>query len=175
MSELKRSGAGGAAKVNGRGLRLLVGVGAAALALTMTACGSSDEHEAPSSANASSSATTSSASAAPSSSKAASSETSTAQQTPTSEITLPSQGTAETVASPSAGPEEAYLKALREKGISLNDEMATSVGNSVCRMRKTSSEDAAKQFASAVMKADTGKQPSDEQVSALVKAAGGLC
>ncbi|MGC5247607.1 DUF732 domain-containing protein [Gordonia sp. DT219] len=158
-------------------MRAVLAAGCVLGAVLLGGCGSSDNAA---DSAASGSVTTSSESAT--SSVPASTTTSShapapsaSPSAPPSRIELPSQGTAETVAPPASGARSAFLATLRDKGVNLDPDTAVSLGHSVCHVRKTGGEDAARQFAAPVMKQSTGTQATDAQVAAFVDASRGLC
>ncbi|RPA65281.1 hypothetical protein EF294_05440 [Gordonia oryzae] len=97
------------------------------------------------------------------------------QAPPPTPVTLPSAGTAETVAPPPTSARTAFLNSLRAKGVDMDADTAVSLGSSVCRVRQTGGEDAARTFAAPVMKQAMGAEPSDAQIAALVDSSDGLC
>lgn len=155
-------------------VRVLTGVVTmiAGLAVVLTACGgSSDQASATPSATSDNAAST----LAPPSSRIPAPSSALNAPPPTTPVNLPTPGTAETVAPPAANAEADYLKMLRSKGVELDAETAASLGNSVCRIRKTGGETAAAQYAAAVMKASLGREPSPAHVSAVVDSSNGMC
>ncbi|QTI71068.1 hypothetical protein [Gordonia polyisoprenivorans] len=153
----------------------LVGVGCFGLVLFVAGCAQSDEgttvNASRTSAPVSSVTSTSpvSATAGPASTAAST------QAPPPTPVTLPSAGTVETVAPPPTSARTAFLNSLRAKGIDMDADTAVSLGSSVCRVRKTGGDNAARTFAAPVMKQAMGTEPSDAQVAALVDSSGGLC
>ncbi|OPX16259.1 hypothetical protein [Gordonia sp. i37] len=153
----------------------LVGVGCFGLVLFVAGCAQSDNGTTVNASRTSASVSSVTATSPVSAAAGSASTAATTQAPPPTPVTLPSAGTAETVAPPPTSARTAFLNSLRAKGIDIDADTAVSLGSSVCRVRKTGGEDAARTFAAPVMKQAMGAEPSDAQVAALVDSAGGLC
>lgn len=155
----------------------IAAVGVAAIGLVaLTACGDSSESAAPSSSApiTSSSTSQSSSSRAPSTS-ATSARTSEPRSTTTPAPDYPSQGTTEHIEEPKSDKRSKFLAELKRKNVDVSDDLALSLGTSLCSIKKSNGQKDAEAYAKPVLEAESGKTPSSAQVRDFVDAVDILC